>query len=85
MVSPSQSDSLEFRDAVPEYLSRLSLLIAGRGISARVSRAYVPTLLLIAATIGYAIFAGFRLSTMLFLLLLLAIMIFSKASYSVNS
>ena len=57
-------------------------LIAGRGISARVSQSRVPTLLLIAATIGYAIFAGFRFSTMLFLLLLLAIMIFSKASYS---
>ncbi len=70
-----QSDSLEFCDAVPVSFSAISL-IAGRGISARVSRAYVPTLLLIAATIGYAIFAGSAFDHAL--LLLLAIMIFKK-------
>ena len=70
---------LNFVMQYPSIFLGYLFLIAGRGISARVSRAYVPTLLLIAATIGYAIFAGFRLSTMLFLLLLLAIMIFSKS------
>lgn len=70
---------LNFVMQYPSIFLGYLFLIAGRGISARVSRAYVPTLLLIAATIGYAIFAGFRFSTMLFLLLLLAIMIFSKS------
>ena len=54
-------------------------IIAGRGVSARVSRAYFPTLLLIAATIGYAVLAGFRFSTMCFFLFLLAIMVLSKS------
>lgn len=70
---------LNFVMQYPSIFLGYLFLIAGRGISARVSRAYMPTLLLIAATIGYAIFAGFRFSTMLFLLLLLAIMIFSKS------
>ncbi|QQU21183.1 bifunctional lysylphosphatidylglycerol flippase/synthetase MprF [Enterococcus casseliflavus] len=70
---------LNFVMQYPSIFLGYLFLIAGRGISARVSRAYVPTLLLIAATIGYAIFSGFRFSTMLFLLLLLAIMIFSKS------
>ena len=70
---------LNFVMQYPSIFLGYLFLIAGRGISARVSRAYMPTLLLIAATIAYAIFAGFRFSTMLFLLLLLAIMIFSKS------
>lgn len=70
---------LNFVMQYPSIFLGYLFIIAGRGVSARVSRAYFPTLLLIAATIGYAVLAGFRFSTMCFLLFLLAIMVLSKS------
>lgn len=63
----------------PNILLGYLFIICGRGIAARVSRAYWPTLMLIALTTAYAFFAGFRLSTGVFLLALFVIIIFSKA------
>lgn len=76
---------LNFVMQYPSIFLGYLFIIAGRGVSARVSRAYFPTLLLIAATIGYAVLAGFRFSTMCFLLFLLAIMVLSKVNYFVSN
>ncbi|MBV7389984.1 bifunctional lysylphosphatidylglycerol flippase/synthetase MprF [Enterococcus alishanensis] len=62
----------------PAILLGYLLIIAGRGIQARVKRAYWPTILLILLTFIYAFFAGFQLSTGIFLLFLLFFVIFSK-------
>lgn len=62
----------------PAILLGFLLIVAGRGISARVKRAYVPTILIVALTFLYSILAGFRISTGIFLALLLLFVIFSK-------
>lgn len=55
-----------------------SLLTMGRGLAARVSRSYVPTLILIGTTFAYSIFKGASWVVLLFLLLLLGIIVLSK-------
>lgn len=62
----------------PAILLGFLLIITGRGISARVKRAYIPTIGLVTLTFLYAILAGFRFSTGIFLALLLLFVIFSK-------
>ncbi len=62
----------------PAILLGFLLIIAGRGISARVKRAYLPTISIVFLTFLYAFAAGFRVSTGLFLALLLLFVIFSK-------
>lgn len=62
----------------PAILLGYLLIIAGRGIAARVARAYKPTLVLVFLTFLYAINAGFRWSTGFFLALLFIFVIFSK-------
>ncbi|MGM0212566.1 bifunctional lysylphosphatidylglycerol flippase/synthetase MprF [Enterococcus sp. AZ109] len=62
----------------PAILLGFLLIIAGRGITARVKRAYYPTIALIVLTGLYSLAAGFRISSGLFLVLLLLIVIFSK-------
>lgn len=69
---------LNFIMQYPSIILGYLFIVAGRGISARVKRAYFPTLTLIGATIIYAFIGGFRLSTMLYLILLLAMIILSK-------
>lgn len=69
---------LNFIWQYPSIILGYLFIIAGRGISSRVVRAYLPTLCLIAATIIYAFIVGFRLSTMLYLFFLLAIIVLSK-------
>ncbi|OTN75999.1 hypothetical protein A5886_001075 [Enterococcus sp. 8G7_MSG3316] len=70
---------LNFILQYPSIILGYMFIVAGRGISARVMRAYFPTLFLIAATIVYAFIGGFRISTMLFLILLFVIMVVSKS------
>lgn len=62
----------------PAILLGFLLIVAGRGIAARVKRAYVPTIIIVSLTFLYAILAGFRISTGFFLVLLLLFVIFSK-------
>ncbi|MGX7204372.1 bifunctional lysylphosphatidylglycerol flippase/synthetase MprF [Enterococcus pingfangensis] len=62
----------------PAILLGFLLIVTGRGIAARVKRAYVPTVIIVALTFLYAILAGFRISTGIFLVLLLLFVIFSK-------
>lgn len=62
----------------PAILLGFLLIVTGRGIAARVKRAYVPTVIIVALTFLYAILAGFRISTGIFLILLLLFVIFSK-------
>uniref|UniRef100_UPI0035D7EFD5 bifunctional lysylphosphatidylglycerol flippase/synthetase MprF n=1 Tax=Enterococcus pseudoavium TaxID=44007 RepID=UPI0035D7EFD5 len=62
----------------PAILLGFLLIVVGRGISARVKRAYIPTIVIVALTFSYSILAGFRISTGTFLALLLLFVIFSK-------
>jgi phosphatidylglycerol lysyltransferase len=54
------------------------LIVSGRGTSARVKRAYIPTIIIVTLTFLYSLLAGFRFSTGIFLALLLLFVIFSK-------
>ena len=62
----------------PSILLGFLLLIMGRGVAARVKRAYLPTIILISLTLIYAFIGDFSLVTCLFLLAFLVIIIFSK-------
>ncbi|MEI5995612.1 hypothetical protein A5880_003203 [Enterococcus sp. 4G2_DIV0659] len=62
----------------PAILLGFLLLITGRGIAARVKRAYWPTIGLILATLIYTFIKDFSWGVILFLTLLLIIVIFSK-------
>ncbi|MDT2613744.1 bifunctional lysylphosphatidylglycerol flippase/synthetase MprF [Enterococcus dongliensis] len=62
----------------PAILLGFLLIVTGRGISARVKRAYIPTIILVTLTFVYSLLAGFRISTGIFLALLLLFVIFSK-------
>ncbi|MDT2596061.1 bifunctional lysylphosphatidylglycerol flippase/synthetase MprF [Enterococcus dongliensis] len=62
----------------PAILLGFLLIVTGRGISARVKRAYIPTITLVTLTFVYSLLAGFRISTGIFLALLLLFVIFSK-------
>lgn len=63
---------------LPAILLGFLLLIMGRGIAARVKRAYLPTIGLIALTLLYTFAKDFNWGIILFLLILLIIVIFSK-------
>ncbi|MBO1306743.1 bifunctional lysylphosphatidylglycerol flippase/synthetase MprF [Enterococcus sp. 669A] len=62
----------------PAILLGFLLIIAGRGVAARVKRAYYPTIVLVVLTGLYSAAAGFRISTGLFLVLLLLFVIFTR-------
>ncbi len=62
----------------PAILLGFLLIIAGRAVSARVKRAYYPTILLIILTGLYSMLAGLHISSAIFLVLLLLFVIFSK-------
>lgn len=62
----------------PAILLGFLLIVSGRGIAARVKRAYVPTIVIVTLTYLYSFLAGFSLSTGIFLVLLLLFVIFSK-------
>ncbi|MCA5012757.1 MULTISPECIES: bifunctional lysylphosphatidylglycerol flippase/synthetase MprF [unclassified Enterococcus] len=63
---------------IPAILLGFLLLITGRGIAARVKRAYFPTIGLIVITLGYTFMKDFSWGVILFLSLLLLIIVFSK-------
>ncbi|KAF1301064.1 bifunctional lysylphosphatidylglycerol flippase/synthetase MprF [Enterococcus saccharolyticus] len=63
----------------PSLLLGFGLLIMGRGIAARVKRAYWPTILIISIAILYSFMIDFSLITILFLSILLLIIIVSKS------
>ncbi|MEI5988622.1 hypothetical protein A5881_000109 [Enterococcus termitis] len=63
---------------LPAILLGFLLLITGRGIAARVKRAYVPTIGLILVTLVYTFAKDFSWGILIFLVLLLVIIIFSK-------
>ncbi|ALS00709.1 hypothetical protein ATZ33_04780 [Enterococcus silesiacus] len=63
---------------LPAILLGFLLLITGRGIAARVKRAYLPTIGLILVTLGYTFVKDFSWGILIFLCLLLVIVIFSK-------
>lgn len=63
---------------LPAILLGFLLLIMGRGIAARVKRAYLPTIGLILVTLIYTFIKDFSWSVSIFLSLLLVIIIFSK-------
>lgn len=75
-----QLNPLSFRiiTQVPAILLGFLLLITGRGIAARVKRAYFPTIGLIVITLGYTFMKDFSWGVILFLSLLLLIIVFSK-------
>lgn len=62
----------------PAIILGYAMIIAGRGVQARVKRAYVPTIVLILMMFIYTFVAGFKLSTGIFLLFLLLMVVFSK-------
>lgn len=63
---------------LPAILLGFLLLITGRGIAARVKRAYLPTITLILITLIYTFLKDFSWGILIFLGLLLVIIIFSK-------
>lgn len=63
---------------LPAILLGFLLLITGRGIAARVKRAYLPTIGLILITLLYTFLKDFSWGVSIFLSLLLVIIIFSK-------
>lgn len=62
----------------PAILLGFLLLIMGRGISAQVKRAYIPTISLIVVTLLYTFVKDFSWGVILYLIFLLLIIIFSK-------
>lgn len=64
----------------PAILLGFLLLITGRGIAARVKRAYLPTIGLIIVTLIYTFIIDFSWGVIIFLALLLVIIVFSKES-----
>lgn len=63
----------------PSILIGFTLLIMGRGIAARVKRAYWPTLLLIGTAILYSFLIDFSWITIVYLILLFMIIVVSKS------
>ncbi|EOL44424.1 bifunctional lysylphosphatidylglycerol flippase/synthetase MprF [Enterococcus caccae] len=63
---------------LPAILLGFLLLLTGRGIAARVKRAYLPTIGLILTTLIYTFIKDFSWGVIIFLSLLLVIIIFSK-------
>lgn len=62
----------------PAVLLGFSLLIMGRGIAAKVTRAYIPTIGLIVLTLAYTIFKDLSWSVIIVLAILLIFVVFSK-------
>lgn len=62
----------------PSIILGYLLIITGRASSARVKKAYIPTILLVMLTFAYVIAAGFRLRTIVFIAILLFTVIISK-------
>ncbi|GCF92772.1 phosphatidylglycerol lysyltransferase [Enterococcus florum] len=62
----------------PAILLGYLLIIAGRGIAARVKRGFWPTIILILLSFVYTLAAGFTVFTGIYLTLLLLFVIFSK-------
>jgi phosphatidylglycerol lysyltransferase len=75
-----QLNPLSFRiiTQLPAILLGFLLLITGRGIAARVKRAYLPTIGLIVITLVYTFVKDFSWGVSFFLGLLLVIIVFSK-------
>lgn len=69
---------LHFIMQFPSILLGFLFVIMGRGIAARVKRAYWPTIVLIFLAVAYVAITNFSLSAGIFLLLLLLIVIASK-------
>lgn len=63
---------------LPAILLGFLLLITGRGIAARVKRAYLPTIGLILVTLIYTFIKDFSWGVIIFLTFLLVIIVFSK-------
>ncbi len=62
----------------PSILIGFLLIIMGRGISARVKRAYLPTIILIVLALLYVLLGDFSITAAVFLSLLLLVILFSK-------
>ncbi|ASZ08689.1 bifunctional lysylphosphatidylglycerol flippase/synthetase MprF [Enterococcus thailandicus] len=62
----------------PSIILGFLLLIMGRGIAARVTRAYLPTIIIVGLALLYVILGDFTLTGSIFLTLLLVIIIASK-------
>jgi phosphatidylglycerol lysyltransferase len=63
---------------LPVILLGFALIVMGRGISARVQRAYIPTIILFLITLIYSFIQDFNWGAIIFLLLLLLSIVFSK-------
>ncbi|MBC2368211.1 bifunctional lysylphosphatidylglycerol flippase/synthetase MprF [Listeria booriae] len=63
----------------PSVLLGFLLIIMGRGFAARVTKSYWPTICLISLTLIYTLLRDFTWSIILFLIVLLLIILFSKA------
>lgn len=70
--------SFHILNQFPSILLGFLLLIMGRGISAQVKRAYIPTISLLAITLLYTFIKDFNWGVILYLVFLLLIIIFSK-------
>lgn len=63
---------------LPAILLGFALIIMGRGISARVKRTYIPTIVLFVVTLIYSFSQDFSWGAIIFLTILLIIVIFSR-------
>lgn len=70
--------SFHILNQFPSILLGFLLLIMGRGISARVKRAYIPTISLLSITLLYTFIKDFSWGVIFYLMFLLLIVIFSK-------
>lgn len=71
--------SFHIVNQLPNILLGFSLLIMGRGISARVEKAYWPSITLIIITLLYTLLKDFSWGIIFYLIFLLIIIIFSKS------
>ncbi|MGE9641759.1 hypothetical protein ACQP3J_32490, partial [Escherichia coli] len=62
----------------PSILLGFLLSVMGRGIAARVKRAYLPTIFLIALALFYVLLSDFSFTPVIFLSILLLIILASK-------
>lgn len=64
---------------LPSIILGFGILIMGRGMAARVKRAYLPTLVLLIATIGYTTLTGFPVIAPLFFAFVFILVFLSKS------
>ena len=69
----------------PSILLGFLLIIMGRGIAARVKRAYLPTIFLIVLALLYVLLSDFSFTPVVFLSILLLIILASKTNYFGNN